>query len=266
MICLEWWCFELMTLMSARLGTAIVAAQTVMFSTTAIFFMVPLGFSIAVGARVGNFLGAGKPVSAQRVAVLGVICSACITAVASLTLYGFRRQWAQMFTQDVVVIDEIMRVMPLQASFLVFDTIQGVVSGVIRGCGNQHVGFFVNLFSYYCVAMPVAVILAFFFDMGLMGLWFGLAMGAVTQASSLTFFVYRVDYQKLADGAAERCAYLSGCDEGLGAEGSKGLSGVEACGGGERSSHADFMCHDVDTVIITSSFVEGGDRSKVLEV
>ena len=30
MICLEWWCFELMTLLSASLGTRVVAAQTVM--------------------------------------------------------------------------------------------------------------------------------------------------------------------------------------------------------------------------------------------
>ena len=31
---------------------------------------------------------------------------------------------------------------------------QGVVSGVIRGCGNQHIGFYVNLFAYYVIALP----------------------------------------------------------------------------------------------------------------
>eukprot|EP00960_Hanusia_phi_P018445 543942-Hanusia_phi.AAC.1 len=40
MICLEWWCFEIVTLLAAQLGTTVIAAQTIMFNTTALFFMV----------------------------------------------------------------------------------------------------------------------------------------------------------------------------------------------------------------------------------
>ena len=45
-----------------------------------------------------------------------------------------RREWAEVFTKDVAVVEEIMIVMPIQNSFLILDAVQGVVSGVIRGC------------------------------------------------------------------------------------------------------------------------------------
>jgi len=230
MICLEWWCFEIMTLLSASLGTSIVAAQTVMFSTTAIFFMVPLGFSIAVGARVGNFLGAGKPIAAQRVSVLGVISCCCITLSASFALFLHRRAWAQLFSQDPAVVEEIVQVMPIQNSFLILDAVQGVVSGVIRGCGNQHMGFYVNLLAYYGVALPAGLLFAFRFELGLAGLWYGLALGSFTQASGLTAFVCFVDYRALADAAALRCERVVGEDGG----GKVGAAEDMGCGGGEQ--------------------------------
>ena len=52
----------------------------------------------------------------------------------------------------------------------------GVVSGAIRGCGNQHVGFYVNLGAYYGVALPAGLIFAFSLGLGLTGRWMGLCM------------------------------------------------------------------------------------------
>jgi MATE family multidrug resistance protein len=94
MICLEWWCFEIMTLASGRLGTAAVAAQSVMFNTNAVAYMIGLGFAVAVGARVGNLLGAGRPAAARRAALLAWgTCVAMLVGV-SVGLYLGRRQWA----------------------------------------------------------------------------------------------------------------------------------------------------------------------------
>jgi multidrug resistance protein, MATE family len=94
MICLEWWCFEIVTLVSGRLGTTAVAAQAVMFNTNAVAYMVGLGFSVAAGARVGNLLGAGRATAARRAALLAWAVCVALMVVFSCLLFLGRRAWA----------------------------------------------------------------------------------------------------------------------------------------------------------------------------
>lgn len=43
MLALEWWAFELMTLLAGYIGVTEQAAQIVMINITALLFMLPLG-------------------------------------------------------------------------------------------------------------------------------------------------------------------------------------------------------------------------------
>jgi len=171
MMCLEWWCFEGVTLISGRLGTTVVAAQSVMFTTTAIVYTVGVGFAIATGVRVGNLLGAGEPARARRAAWLGWGVSVAAAALFVVFLSCFRRQWAGIFAKDVPVVDTIVSVMPIQASFLVLDSSNAVLCGAVRGCGQQYVGFVVSMIAFYGLAIPLGLGLAFGTGMGLAGLW-----------------------------------------------------------------------------------------------
>jgi multidrug resistance protein, MATE family len=94
MICLEWWCFEVVTLASGRLGTTAVAAQAVMFNTNNVAYRIGHGFAVAVGARVGNLLGAGRPAAARRAAMLAWGACVVVVLLLSIGLYVWRRQWA----------------------------------------------------------------------------------------------------------------------------------------------------------------------------
>ena len=96
MICLEWWCFEVVTLASGQLGTTAVAAQAVLFNTNNIAYRIGHGFAVAVGARVGNLLGASLPAAARRAALLAWGACVVIVSVLSIGLYVLRRQWAGM--------------------------------------------------------------------------------------------------------------------------------------------------------------------------
>jgi len=203
-ICLEWWCFEIQTLLSAQLGTTVLAAQTVMFNSTAIFYMMPLGISIACSARIGNALGAGNPDGARRAAAVAIVLCV-VTNVVFTALYAiYRREWVQLFSGDLPVVDLTVSVIPIQASFLVFDAISGVNAGILRGCGNQRIGFLSNLLCFYLIGTPVGVYLAFGLDMGLHGLWLGLALGCCSQAATMSIYNIRCDWEDLADKAAAR--------------------------------------------------------------
>jgi MATE family multidrug resistance protein len=96
MICLEWWCFEIVTLASGQLGTTAVAAQAVMFNTNTVAYKIGHGFAVAVGARVGNLLGAGRPAAARRAALLAWGACVVMVSVLSIGIYVWRNQWAGM--------------------------------------------------------------------------------------------------------------------------------------------------------------------------
>ncbi len=88
--------FTLMALFIARLGTTSSASHQIAASLAAVLYMMPLSMAIACSARVSFWLGAGKPVYAKRVVVLGLkltmllsIALAAIVATAGQVLAGW---------------------------------------------------------------------------------------------------------------------------------------------------------------------------------
>mmetsp|Transcript_24676 Transcript_24676/g.38775 ORF Transcript_24676/g.38775 Transcript_24676/m.38775 type:complete len:523 (+) Transcript_24676:311-1879(+) len=204
MLCMEWWAFELSTLISGRLGTLSLASQTVLFNATALFYMVPLGVSTAAATRVGNSIGAGKAKEAQRASVVCLCTVSCATITLSIVYYIFKREFVLYFAHEEEVISLITSVIPIQASFLILDAIAGVLQGILRGIGKQHIGFYVNLVAFYVIALPLGTLLCFHFDMKLHGLWVGLMFGSGFQCLGIGGFLLRVSWDLLAQEASTR--------------------------------------------------------------
>jgi len=94
--------------------------------------------------------------------------------------------------------------MPLLACSTILDGIQGVLSGIARGCGWQKLGAYANLGAYYVVGIPIAVILAFVLHFGGRGLWLGILCGLFAQAILLFIITLCTDWGKQAKEARER--------------------------------------------------------------
>ncbi len=76
-----------------------------------------------------------------------------------------------------------------------------VLAGIMRGCGRQKIGAIVNLVTYWVVGLPCAVGLAFYAEMGALGLWTGLACTASVQALLMTLTVFKFDWHQEAQRA-----------------------------------------------------------------
>ena len=63
------------------------------------------------------------------------------------------------------------------AAMELFDALAAVSHGILRGVGRQAIGGYLNLFSYYLVALPIGLSTAFALDWQLSGLWAGLTAG-----------------------------------------------------------------------------------------
>ncbi|XP_048134187.1 protein DETOXIFICATION 16-like isoform X2 [Rhodamnia argentea] len=81
---------------------------------------------------------------------------------------------------------------------------EGLLAGIARGCGWQKIGAFINLGAYYLLGIPVAIFLAFVCHIGGKGLWTGIIVALVAQASLLAVLTGCTDWEKEAKKATDR--------------------------------------------------------------
>ncbi|KAI3976599.1 hypothetical protein MKX01_008457 [Papaver californicum] len=197
MICLEWWSFELLILLSGllpkpQLETSVLS---ICLTTISLVYMVPYGIAAAVSTRVSNELGAGRP-QAARLAVCSVMIITLIElVVVSLGLFACRNIMGYAYSNEKEVVDYVTEMVPLICLSVIMDSLQGVLSGVARGCGWQHIGAYVNLGAFYLAGIPVAVLLGFRLHYGGRGLWIGILTGSSIQTAMLAFITCRTDWE-----------------------------------------------------------------------
>ncbi|TXG57266.1 hypothetical protein EZV62_018579 [Acer yangbiense] len=226
MICLEWWSFELLVLMSGllpnpQLETSVLSVcplrkdsehnfSLLLFSlsslnTIATLYTIPFGLGAAVSTRVSNELGAGDP-NMARVAVYVVMLLTVIEAIiVSSILFASRHVFGYMFSNEKEVVDYVTTMAPLVCFSVIMDSIQGVLSGVARGCGWQHIGAFVNLGAFYLCGIPLAASLGFWMKLRGMGLWIGVQAGAFTQTLMLSIITSCTDWEKQVSSLPYLC-------------------------------------------------------------
>ena len=93
----------------------------------------------------------------------------------------------RIYTDDPEVVALAALLIPLAGVFQVFDGLQVVSSGVLRGVGDTRSPMLVNLMGFWCFGMPVSLYLGFRTSAGPVGLWWGLVLGLAAVAVSLLF-------------------------------------------------------------------------------
>ncbi|PKI59790.1 hypothetical protein CRG98_019796 [Punica granatum] len=206
MLCLEWWSYELLILLSgflpnAKLETSVLS---ICLSTITTLYTIPYGLGGAGSTRVSNELGAGNP-RAARVAVYATMFLAIAEmSIVSTILFVGRRAFGYIFSDDEEVVEYVTRMAPLVCISVILDSLHGGLSGIARGCGWQHIGAFVNFGAFYLCGIPIALILAFWVKIKGMGLWVGIQTGVFVQSLLLAIITGCVNWERQASKARER--------------------------------------------------------------
>ena len=168
----EWWAFEIVALAAGRLGEVDLASQSVIMTADQVMNTIPFGIGVAASARVGNMLGLRNTKGAARSANTAAWLSMLMGGVVLAILMGTRNVFAKIFNDDEAVVRLTADVLPYVALFQIADGLNGSCGGSLRGMGRQHIGAAVNIVSYYCIALPLGIWLAFH-GWILAGLWLG---------------------------------------------------------------------------------------------
>jgi MATE family, multidrug efflux pump len=182
---LEVGAFGSIGLLMGWFGTDQVAAHQVAIQLAALTFMVPVGISTAAAVRVGHAIGAGDDARARRAARMAFLCGVAFMSGTALLFLTVPGPLARVFTNDATVVAIASLLIPVAGVFQVFDGIQAVAAGVLRGIGDTRAPMVAMLAGYWLIGLPVSLYLGFRTSAGPTGLWWGFVAGL----SSVAFFL-----------------------------------------------------------------------------
>lgn len=193
MVCLEYWAFELLVLLAGLMPNSEITTSLIAMcvNTEAIAYMMTYGLSAAASTRVSNELGAGNTDEAKKAMYVTLKLSLLLALIVVSALGIGHNLWAGFFSDSSVIIINFASMTPFLVISTILDSIQGVLSGVARGIGWQHLAVYVNLGTFYCIGMPISILLGFILKFYSRGLWLGLICGLFCQAGTLLLLIIR---------------------------------------------------------------------------
>jgi multidrug resistance protein, MATE family len=188
--------FSVATVLIARLGAVPLAGHQIAMNIAGLTFMVPLGISAAAAVRVGHAIGAQDTQGAARAGWMALVFGATFMSLSALTLLLLPRSIARMYSPDPQVIGMGATLLVVAGIFQLFDGIQVVVTGALRGAGNTRTPMLVHLLGYWIIGLPLGALLCFRFALGAPGFWTGLCV-ALILIGSLLLLVWRRQIARL---------------------------------------------------------------------
>jgi len=178
-ITLEISVFALTAALIGRLGAVPLAAHQIALNTVAFTYMVPLGISSAAAVRVGQAIGRKDPAGAADAGDTAIFLGAAFMALCSALLLLFPRSIARMYTPDETVIRTTVLLLAAGAAFQLFDGLQTVATGALRGAGDTRTPMLCHFTAYWIIGLPLGAWLCFRRGWGAFGLWSGLSLALI---------------------------------------------------------------------------------------
>lgn len=175
--------FSIVAVLAGRLGSVAVSAHHIAIGLASFTFMGVLGVSGATAVRVG--LAVGEKRSPRRAGLVGIAVGAMFMGCTGTLMLVMPRPLIGLFTADPAVTELSVKLLTIAAAFQLFDGVQGVAAGALRGAGDVRFAFAANVAAHWCVGFPLALLLGFELGLGAPGLWYGLLAGLATVAASL---------------------------------------------------------------------------------
>ena len=176
-VTLEVGVFAAATALAGRLPAVSLAAHQIVLNYAAMTFMVPLGVAAAGAVRVGHAVGRGDLPAASRAGWTALLFGVGFMVVAALIFLTIPRPLLLAFTDDAGVLDVGVTLFFVAAVFQLFDGLQGVATGALRGLGDTRTPMLWNLGGHWFIGLPLGYWLAFVLGVGVVGLWWGLSIG-----------------------------------------------------------------------------------------
>jgi MATE family multidrug resistance protein len=178
--------FNASTALAGTLDPVSLAAHTIALNAASVTYMVPLGIASAAAVSVGRAVGAGDRRGAARAGSHALGIAVAFELISASCFLIFPRLIARAYTADPKVIALSVSLLFVAAVFQLFDGLQTVATGALRGLGNTRTPMIWALVAYWLIGLPIGCWLCFIREWGVLGIWDGLCLALVLIGLGLT--------------------------------------------------------------------------------
>ena len=183
---LEVLAFSFSTVMMGWLGDVPLASHQVAMGLATFTFMIANGVAMATTIRVSFQLGTRDLENIGRVCYSSVHMVLGYMGMCGLGFFLLRHQLSYIFTSDLRVIERAASLLMIAALFQLFDGLQTVCLGILRGFADVKAPMLFSAFSYIGVGVTISYLCAFKMNMGPEGIWYGFVAGLFTAGTLLS--------------------------------------------------------------------------------
>jgi multidrug resistance protein, MATE family len=194
--------FSMATAICGKLGAVPLSGHEIALNCAAFTFMVPYGVSSAAAVRVGQQLGRQDPAGARRAGWSAITLGVAFMACSGLVFVSIPRVIARAFSPDPAVVRIGATLLLVAAAFQLFDGVQVVTTGALRGAGDTKTPMLANFVAYWFIGIPLGYFLCFRLGWGALGIWIGLCVGLMIIGSALLITWHRrvFSVERIAQG------------------------------------------------------------------
>jgi MATE family multidrug resistance protein len=171
--------FAAASALAGALTPAAVAAHQIALNLASFMFMIPFGMASAGAVRVGQAVGRGDVEGVRVAGQAALLIGGGFMACAGLLFVAAPLPLMHLFTRDPEVIAIGLSLLAIAALFQLFDGVQAVSTGLLRGLGDTRTAMLCHLFGHWAVGLPLGYALCFWWGWGVPGLWTGLSTGLI---------------------------------------------------------------------------------------
>lgn len=179
--------FSISAILAGTFGEASLAAHQIVGQMTGFTYTFVSGLAVAATIRVSYYLGRNDIHRLRQAAYSLVFTVVLIMAVFGAGYILLREAIPRFFIDSPELISIAAPLFIVAAAFQLFDGLQVVCQGALRGMCDVKVPTIINAVGYWAIAFPLAFFLAISLGMKTLGIWIGIAAGLVFCAVMLTF-------------------------------------------------------------------------------
>lgn len=204
------WSFEATTILAGLIGTVELDAHIVTL-TVGTFLYLSFSFAVGIAAsiRVGQWMGEGSPVDAQRSSKVSYLLSGAVQLMLIAILWPCSHLVGKWFSSDDEVASLVAELIPICCIFMFGDTVQATSGGILRGLGKQSLVLSLNILAYWVLAIPMGSLLTFVGNASVKGLWWGFVIGIYAATiAGLIYLRFFLSWEKESEVTVKRISTL----------------------------------------------------------
>jgi multidrug resistance protein, MATE family len=169
-------------LLAGRISKEAQSAHQIAIQIASLTYMFYMGISSATSIRVGNAMGRQDAASIRRASLAALLLGLCCVVIFVGSIMGLRHQLPWLYIQELPVVLLASQLLLIAAIFQLFDGIQAIVMGALRGMSDVMLPTGITFVAYWVIGLPAAWYFSEGLGWGVEGIWLGLTSGLAFSA------------------------------------------------------------------------------------